>query len=194
MKYNLSEICDLIRNRRTIAPADYRGRQVQPDMVETMLENARWAPTHQKTQPWRFKVYMGAEKDELGRSLAEIQERTATEDDGADPQKLQGDVANSSVLIAICMDRDEEAGLPEEEEVAAVACAVQNIHLTATAYGLGGCWNTPPVVYTDEVKELLGLAKKDKCLGFFHLGYPAGEWPKSQRKPRDYYVEWIGEP
>ncbi len=54
MRYNLSEITELIRNRRTIYPEQYTERVVQRDMLETILTNGLWAPTHGKTQPWRF--------------------------------------------------------------------------------------------------------------------------------------------
>ena len=59
MKYNLSEINEVIRNRRTIYPKHFSSRKVHREQVEAMLENARWAPTHKMTQPWHFKVFMG---------------------------------------------------------------------------------------------------------------------------------------
>jgi len=99
----------------------------------------------------------------------------------------------SSAVIAICMRRQETEKIPEIEEIAAVACAVQNMHLTATAYGLACYWNTGGITYSDEMKQFLGLGEKDRCMGFFFLGYPADAWPQGQRKPIEYYTEWVGE-
>ena len=49
--------------------------------------------------------------------------------------------ANASCLIAICLRRQPRN--PEWEEVAAVACAVQNLHLMATALpGVCGYWSS----------------------------------------------------
>ena len=76
------------------------------------------------------------------------------------------------------------------EEVEAVACAIQNMHLTATAYGIGGFWSTPKIIYSSEMNEFLKIAPSDKCLGIFYLGYPANEWPRGQRKPIEYLTEW----
>jgi hypothetical protein len=42
MKYNLSEITELIRNRRTIYPEQYSSRNVQRDQIEMLLNNAIW--------------------------------------------------------------------------------------------------------------------------------------------------------
>ena len=59
MKYNLSEITEVIKNRRTIYPEMYSSRKVHKEIIEDLLNNAIWAPTHGNTQPWRFKVFMG---------------------------------------------------------------------------------------------------------------------------------------
>ncbi len=164
-------------------------------MVETLLENARWAPTHKMTQPWRFKVFMGNERERLGTVLADSYKAITPDDAFAEEkfQRLKERPLNSSVVVAVCMKRDEEKNLPEEEEIAAVACAVQNMHLTATAYGLGGCWSTDETVHSSRMKDFLGIGPEDRCLGLFYLGYPAIEWPKGQRKPMEYYVEWFGD-
>jgi nitroreductase len=76
------------------------------------------------------------------------------------------------------------------EEIEAVACAVQNMHLTCTAYGLGGFWSTPKAVYAPEMNQLLEIGENDKCLGLFYIGYPAIEWPKAHRKPIEYVTTW----
>ena len=97
----------------------------------------------------------------------------------------------SSVAIAIVMKRDEAKSLQEIDEICAVACAVQNMYLTCTAYGLGGFWNTPGIARTDTFKEFLGIGEKDRCLGIFYIGYPEIEWPTGQhRKPLEYVTEW----
>ena len=88
------------------------------------------------------------------------------------------------------MTPDGNTTIPEIENISAVACAVQNMYLTCTAYGLGSYWSSPKYIYSEEMKEFLGLGEDDKCLGLFYMGYPEGEWPKSHRKPLEYVTEW----
>ena len=59
MKYNLSEVNDVIRDRRTIYPEFFSDRKIHREQIELLLENARWAPSHKLTQPWYYKVFMG---------------------------------------------------------------------------------------------------------------------------------------
>jgi hypothetical protein len=46
----------LIKTRRSIVPKHMTGETVPQDSIETILEAANWAPTHGRTEPWRFVV------------------------------------------------------------------------------------------------------------------------------------------
>ncbi|MEZ4885267.1 MAG: nitroreductase family protein [Chitinophagales bacterium] len=35
-------------------------------MIENLLENANWAPTHSMNEPWRFKIFAGEARQKLG--------------------------------------------------------------------------------------------------------------------------------
>lgn len=192
MKYNLSEITELIKNRRTIYPKFFTSRKVHKEIVEHLLNNATWAPTHGNTQPWRFKVYMGESRSKLSDKLGELYKKLTTKELFKD-EKFEKIIARpflSSVSIVICMERGGNEKIPEIEEVEAVACAVQNICLTATAYGIGSFWSSPKVIYDNEMNTFLKLKEKDKCLGILYLGYPSIDWPKGQRKPIEYLTDW----
>lgn len=195
MKFNITEIEDCILDRRTITPEFYSSRKVHKEIITRLLNAARWAPNHGKTQPWHFKVFTGEALPKLGDKMAEIYKSTTPEAQFKQEKhdKIKGRPSLGSVVIAICMKRGEKPGIPIIEEIEAVACAVQNMHLMATAYGLGGFWATPSPTYTREMCDYLNLEGQDQCLGFFYLGYPAEEWPKSSRKPLEYHTEWIEE-
>lgn len=195
MKYDLSEITEVIENRRSISPEKYSNRVVQKEIVEKLLSNARWAPSHGLTQPWRFKVYSGDALPKLGEKLAALYKDFMHPDlfRQVKYEKILKRYNEISVAIILCMERDPSGRIPEIEEVEAVACAVQNMALTATAYGLGSFWSSPKYMYSEAMKGFLGLGEEDKCLGVFYLGYPEVEWPKSHRKPLEYVTDWIDE-
>lgn len=195
MKYNLSEITDLIRNRRTIFPEQYSSRKVHREQIELIINNALWAPNHGNTQPWRFHVFTdgGLQKlsDFLGKTYLELTPKEQQND--MKLAKLVSRPKRTSVVIAVSMNKQPESKILELEEIEAVACAVQNMYLTCTAYGLGGFWATPKLIYSPKMNEFLGLEEQDKCLGLFYVGYPEIEWPKAHRKPMEYVTKWISE-
>ncbi len=195
MKYNLSEITALIKDRRTIYPEFYSDRKVHKEQIDTILNSAIWAPNHGMTQPWRFKVFIDEGKQKLANFLEEMYVTHIPKERQTDIKRarMQNRPAAASAIIAVCMERQASEKIPEIEEVMAVACAVQNMYLTCTAYGLGGFWSTPKFMSLTDTNEFLGLGEKDKCLGFFYIGYPSTDWPKGQRKPIEYVTEWIQE-
>ncbi|HEY0976352.1 MAG TPA: nitroreductase [Flavobacteriales bacterium] len=192
MRYSVSELTELIRERRSIQPKDYTDREVHRDIIERVLGNAVWAPTHGMTQPWRFTVFTGPGRQRLSAFLGAEYTRI-TPPDRFMPRKFENHTQRplqSSVVIAIGLARDPNGKIPLLEEQLAVACAVQNMHLTCTAYGLGGFWSTGAAITGEGMKRFLGLGTDDQCLGLFYLGYPAVEWPKGYRKPLPDVVKW----
>ena len=192
MKYNLSEITEIIKNRRTIYPQFYSSRKVHKEIIEHLLQNATWAPTHGMTQPWRFKVFTEESRKTLSDTLSMLYKQlTPTENFREDKfTKMQARPFQASAVIVAYMKRGDNPKIPEIEEISSVACAIQNLCLTATAYGIGSFWSTPKIIYTKEMNDFLKISDEDKCMGIIYLGYPNDEWPKGQRKPIEYLTEW----
>ncbi len=193
MKFNLSEITDLIKSRRTIYPEQFSDRKVHKEQIELILNNGLWAPTHGNTQPWRFKVFMEDGKNLLSQFLSKAYDEIIPIEKQSEIKrtKLMNRPLMASAVIAVCMKRQETEKIAEIEEIEAVACAIQNMHLTCTAYGLGGFWSTPSIIYHEKMNNFLNLESKDKCVGLFYIGYPSIEWPVGQRRPLEYMTEWV---
>lgn len=195
MRFNLSEITQLIKSRRTIYPEQFSTRKVQKDQIELILNNAQWAPTHGNTQPWRFHVFTDAGLSRLSQFLGETYLKLTpleTQNDAKFAKLIRRPIL-SSVVVAVSMKRQKEEKIAEIDEIAAVACAIQNMHLTCTAYGMGGFWSSPKLLGSEDMKTFLNLESKDRCLGLFYIGYPSIEWPESHRIPLEYHTQWIHE-
>lgn len=193
MKYNLSEISEVIRNRRTITPEKFSARKVHREQLELMLSNATWAPTHGMTQPWRFRVYLGEGMESIRQLIPELYKNTTPVEkfNQAKFDRMALRLQRSTAVIAVCMHRDPSGKIDEVEEIEAVACATQNLMLTATAYGLGTFWSTPKLLNHADCHQFLELQQGDRCLGLIYVGYPEAEWPEQHRRPLEYVTTWI---
>jgi hypothetical protein len=135
-----------IRGRRAVYAKDFTGAPVTRAQLETMLEAARWAPTHKRTEPWRFVVLAGEAKSEFESLTQRLVAERAPEDKREAvlaklARKAGADWKLVSCYIAICVKRSPDK-LPEWEEVAATACAAQNMWLAAGAAGVAGYWSS----------------------------------------------------
>ncbi len=182
-------IFDLIKKRRAVFPAQYNDTSIAKSDIEKILEAANWAPTHKKTEPWRFKVMVGDAKEKLGLFLSYKYMETEARPKQVKVKKLIENPKKAGAIIAICMQRDPQERIPDWEEVAAVAMAVQNMWLCCTEMGIGCYWSSPGLVkYMDEFFE---LNTGEVCLGFFYMGHYDGEIDEQTRTPIGEKVVWM---
>lgn len=188
-----NEISRLIRSRRSVFPAQYSGEVIKKEVIEEILENANWAPTHKFSEPWRFTVFTGDGLARLASFMSDLYRQVSNADgtfDKAKYQKLKTKPLLASHIISIGMKRDEQERLPEVEEIEAVACAVQNMYLTATALGIGCYWGSGGITYFEEAKTFFDLGEKDKLLGFMYFGIPKSKLQAGKRSPISQKVRW----
>lgn len=181
-------IFDLIKKRRSVFPAQYNDRPIAKADIESILEAANWAPTHRKTEPWRFKVLVGEAKEKLGLFLSLKYMETEDRPKQMKVKKLIDNPKKAGAIIAICMQRDPKESVPEWEEIAATAMAVQNMWLCCTELGIGSYWSSPGLIkYMDDFFE---MNEGERCLGFFYMGYYDGALPEITRNPIADKVVW----
>ena len=192
--FNIDEINRLIKTRRSVFPNDYCREKVDDTIIKQMLENANWAPTHKLTEPWRFVVFTGDGLKKLGDFQGACY-KNVTEANGTFKEERYRNLLikplECSHIISIGMKRDEKKGVPEWEELAAVFCAVQNMYLTATAYGVGCYMSTGGITNFESAKEFFALGPDDKLCGFLNVGVPKGDSISGRRKPIEEKVKWV---
>jgi nitroreductase len=197
MKFDTAEINRLMRARRSVFPKDFSGEKVDDAIVTQMLENANVAPNHKLTEPWRFVVFTGEGMKKLAVLQANCYKEVTTVNGSYREERYQSLLTKpmqSSHIIVIGMKRDGRKSLPEIEEAGAVFCAIENMYLTATAYGVGCYLSTGGITYFDEAKYIFGLGSDDKLIGFMHIGIPR-EWPAEvKRKSIQEKTKWVMEP
>jgi nitroreductase len=164
------ELEEAIRSRRTHKA--YGTEPVDRATLEELFELARWAPNHNLTNPWRFRV-LGP--DALGRLKAAAGPEAAAKLDRA-PTLVAASVVQTGDPVTDAEDRD------------AAACACYIVLLAAHDRGLGGYWRTPEVLRTPEGLAACGIPEGEAMLGLLHLGEARGSKPAPERAPLEAVV------
>ena len=184
-------INQVIRTRRSVFTQQFDpGKPIPDDIIWQILENANWAPTHKFTEPWRFTVFSGEGRKTLAAQQAAIyKEFAGAKFKQPKYEQMLTMPLLASHIIAIGMKRHQD--IPEMEEIAAVGCAVQNMYLTANAYGIGAYWSTGGITFMEEAKQLFNLGPDDMLMGFFYLGYIKVPSTDGKRGSIQDKVTWI---
>jgi nitroreductase len=164
---------EAIRSRRTHKV--YGREPVDRATLDELLELARWAPNHNLTNPWRFRV--------IGPQALERLKQAAGPEAAA---KL--DRAPTLVAATVVEDKDP---IQREEDIAATAVATYIVLLAAHARGLAGYWRTPGVLRSDEGRAALGIGDDERVIGLIHLGPARQEKPPPERLDPAGYVSYL---
>jgi nitroreductase len=190
MNIEIEVLSNIIRRRRSIFPISYTQEEVPILVIKQILESANYAPTHKLTEPWRFVVFTKQGKTRFAKELARLYKETTLEHQFLKKKydSIIEKAAQSSCIIALNVQLHPEK-LPEWEELASLACAVQNMALTAAALNVGSYWSSPGMIA--ELKDYLNLGEQEKCFGLFYMGYHNEKPRTATRTPIDNKIKWI---
>ncbi len=194
----MGDILDVIITRKSIRR--YKPDPVPDEMIDKILEAARWAPTGENHQPWRLIVVRDPETIKKIGQMAKVGSgifatteysmgRMRQFEGIKDPKERErverfmftGEVSaflgKSPLLIVLC-GRCDALDTPYDLS----ACA-ENMLLEAHSLGLGACWvhgPAAPIRGEIRMKQLLDIPpgmEKYKLLAVISFG-----WPESPRK------------
>ena len=163
-----------IRTRRTHKA--YAPGQVDRAELEEILDLARWAPNHNLTNPWRFRVVGPGALERL--KLA------------AGPEAAPKLDRAPTLVVCSCALRGKDP-TEDEEDLHATACAAYIVLLAAHARGLAGYWRTPGVLRTPAGREAVGMPDGERFVGLIHLGRAVQEQSAPERAPAAQVVEFL---
>lgn len=162
-----------IRTRRTHKA--FAPEPVPREQLEQLLELANWAPNHNLTVPWRFRVVGPA-------TLARLKEAAGPE--GA--AKL--DRCPTLVIVSCALGGDPVA---DEEDLHATAVAAYIVLLAAHARGLAGYWRTPALLRDPAGRAAARIPDNERIVGLLHVGRPRQERPVPERPGAERTVAFL---
>lgn len=190
----IKALSEIILSRRSSKPASFNGKKIDDEIITKLLNLAHWAPTHGRTEPWRFKVYVGNGVTTFCEAHAALYKTNTAPEvfTAAKFESLQQLGSQTSHIIGVYMQRQVPAKIGVVEEIAATAAAMQNILLGAEALGISALWSTGGMTHHPALKSFWGLAEEDMVMGLLYLGY--SDAPKAEGKRNGTAAEktsWI---
>jgi nitroreductase len=164
---------EAIRTRRTHKA--YRPEPLDRQMLDELLELARWAPNHHLTNPWVFRV-VGPE------TLKKLKEAAGPE--------AASKLDRAPTLVIVTSTRMGDP-IQDEEDLLATGVAAYIVLLAAHARGLVGYWRTPNFLRTAAGRAAAGIPEDERFVALLHLGHPRQEKEPPERAPAGHYVTYL---
>jgi nitroreductase len=156
-------ILKVIRQRRSIRR--FTAQIPEDEEIEHILEAARWAPSGQNNQPWKFMV---------------VQD-TKTREGLAQFTSYKQIVRGAPMSIVVCLDTT--ISYSRDKDLMAIGATIQNMLLRVHSLGLGACWLGEIINRKEKVSQYLDLAGDLEIMAVVAIGYPAENPGDGARKP-----------
>ena len=169
------DVLEAIKGRRSIRA--FKSKDVPPEIVEKLIDAARWAPSAGNIQPWEFII---VRKPEIKRRLVE-----AALD--------QTFIEEAPVVIVVCANGSRSSqgyGVRGKTLYCLqdTAAAIQNIHLAAYSLGLATCW--VGAFKEEEARKILKIPHGIRPVAIIPVGYPADSPPPRSKRPINQIVHY----
>ena len=211
----MGDILEVIRTRKSIRR--YKPDPIPDEILDKVLEAARWAPTGENYQPWRLIVIKNPEtKNKIGNlaklgsgsrmtawyCLGEMQKRFKEIQDPVRQAEVlrfmySGEVSEFAkqapvVITVIGTLMEGSVDVPYD-----LSASIENMLLEAHSLGLGACWVHGPVASTRDAAKFKKILKIPTGMGEYKvIAYVALGWPAEARKhprpkkPLEEIVYW----
>ena len=162
-------LSEIIQNRRTRKPSKFLPKPVPSFLIKELIDCARHAPNHHRTEPARFYLLNSSKIQEVGNLFGEV-----LAGDGSNPtlvekgERKKKEWGESPGLLIVTCHTDRESALVQnrpaiiDEDYATTSCICQNLCLLFEAEGLGCKWSTGAVWEHPDFSETIQM-KDPNC-------------------------------
>ncbi len=192
-----SPVLDFLLTRSSAPIAELKAPAPSDSEIKAILTAASRVPDHGRLAPWRFILYRGKAREEIGEKLCELAERR--EGPLAEGRRNQERTrfSRAPLVIGVISSPKENPKIPQWEMFLSGGAAAMNLTLAANALGYATNWITNWYADVEEGRAILGLAPHERVVGFVHIGTYEGA-PQERPRPdvaglyTDYSGPWQG--
>ena len=186
-------IMDFLLTSTSVPVQDLKAPGPDDAQIAKIIAAASRVPDHGKLAPWRFIIYRGEAREEVGRRLVAL----AEELEGPLPEgrrmKEQTRFSRAPVVIGVVSTPKHHPSIPDWEKFLSGGMAAMNLMIAANALGFGTNLITNGYSDSPEGRAVLGLAPDERVVGFVHIGSfdgPVQDRPRPD--PATLYADYTG--
>ena len=160
--------------------------------IATMIRAASRVPDHGRLSPWRFILYRGGARDEVGKQLAELAERREGPLSDVRRGQEMTRFSRAPLVIGVVSSPRPHPKIPQWEMFLSAGAAAMNLVHAAHALGYKANWITNWYSDDAEGRAILGLQPHERVAGFVHIGRPdvaVVDRPRSE--PEALVSDWL---
>lgn len=189
----MTDALPLLSTRRSVKPIELTGPAPSAADIETLLTIASRVPDHGKLAPWRFILFDGDARKQIGEKLVDAFKADRPDASAEQIEFERNRFARAPLVIGVVSRAVPHVKIPEWEQVLSAGAAAMNLLTAAHAMGFAGSWITEWYAYDPRILKALGLSDNERIAGFVHIGHPARPPEDRPRPPLSEIVTRYGQ-
>lgn len=170
-----SPIIDFLLTRSSAPIHELKEPAPDDRQIETLIKVATRVPDHGRLAPWRFILYRGDVRHEIGEKLAALAEEREGPLSDARREQERARFSRAPLVIGVVNVPRESPKIPQWEMFLSGGAAAMNLTIAANAMGFHTNWISNWYSDVPEGREILGLSPEERVIGFIHIGTFSGE-------------------
>ncbi|AEQ51766.1 nitroreductase family protein [Pelagibacterium halotolerans] len=180
-------------SRRTVTAPFLAEPGPSPEQLAEMLTIACRVPDHGKLAPWRFVVFAGEARQQVGDRLYELAKAKWPERNEDQLEAERNQFLPAPVTIGVVSTAAPHVKIPEFEQLLAAGNVAFNLCHAANALGFGAHWVTRWFAYDAQAAAMLGAGEGERFVAFVHIGTPQTRLEERDRPdPTALTTYWRG--
>ena len=178
-----NQLIDFLAQRRSVKPDKLLAPGPSAGELSQILTVGTRVPDHKKLAPWRFILFEGDARAQIGEVFAQAcikEEREPPSHVRLDMERAR--FQRAPLVVGVISSIKPKPGAPEWEQILSAGAVCFNVCLAANALGYGTSWITEWVAYSPFVRQALHLSDGERVAGFVHIGRTA-EKPDERDRP-----------
>ena len=174
MKLNdTSSLLAFLKSRKSASAKAMGGQGPKLKQLDEILSIATRVPDHGKLTPWRFVIFEGDARAQVGELFAK-RWAELNPSHGADTLLFQaGLFMRAPLVVAVVSTAALHEKIPVWEQQMSAAAVCFNIELATQALGFDVQWQSDWVAYDSGAKAAMGLKAGEQVAGLIYIGKSA---------------------
>jgi nitroreductase len=168
-----SSLLSFLKTRKSASAKAMTGPGPTSSQLSEILTLSVRVPDHGKLAPWRFIVFEGDARSNVGIEFSKIWSNAHPEHGAEILSFQQGFLERAPVVVVVVSTAAPHGKIPVWEQQLSSAAVCFNMELAAQAHGFDVQWMTDWVAYDAEAKAAMGVSAAEQVAGLIFIGKSA---------------------
>jgi nitroreductase len=159
-----------LKSRKSASAKAMAGPGPSAAQIDEILQVAVRVPDHGKLNPWRFVLFEGDARGDVGFLFAKRWAELHPEHGQDSLNFQQGLFMRAPLVIAVVSTAAVHVKIPVWEQQMSAAAVCYNIVLAAQALGFDAQWQSDWVAYDGGAKDVMGISPAENVAGVIYIG------------------------